>query len=236
MSDRSGLRACQPACLGEGTASMAEEAVFLGQGVEPQAGADPLHAGLLDRDRCRFRAALRRRDSLSNRNAIRLRLHTATGHLRGKRGRLSPAPTATSGHSDRRIGSAPIAPGKKRSQTAHQVGQIHGPMRMPTSYPDRPLDLIPAQSDSIPGVAQNGVARRFACGMTSRAAANSVAWGCLPDHTVRSKRMAKSKGGTFRGRDAKAAPANPLPQTARRPTMPSLPRVAPRTRASPKGR
>ena len=29
---------------------------------------------------------------------------------------------------------------------------------------------------------------------------------------------------------------NPLPQTARRPTMPSVPRVAPRTRASPKGR
>jgi hypothetical protein len=48
--------------------------------------------------------------------------------------------------------------------------------------------------------------------------------------------MSKGKGGTFRGRDAKAAPTNPLPQTARRPTVPSPPRVAPRTRASPKGR
>jgi hypothetical protein len=48
--------------------------------------------------------------------------------------------------------------------------------------------------------------------------------------------MSKGKGGAFRGRDAKTAPTNPLPQTARRPTMPSLPRVAPRTRASPKGR
>ena len=50
--------------------------------------------------------------------------------------------------------------------------------------------------------------------------------------------MSKGKGGTFRGRDAKTGPgpANPLPQTARRPTMPSVPRVAPRTRASPKGR
>jgi hypothetical protein len=43
------------------------------------------------------------------------------------------------------------------------------------------------------------------------------------------------KGGTFRG-VAKPTPGNPLPQTARRPTMPSVPRVAPRTRASPKGR
>jgi hypothetical protein len=48
--------------------------------------------------------------------------------------------------------------------------------------------------------------------------------------------MSKGKGGTFRGRDTKAAPTNPLPQTARRPTVPSPPRVAPRTRASPKGR
>jgi len=50
--------------------------------------------------------------------------------------------------------------------------------------------------------------------------------------------MSKSKGGgTFRGRDAKGAPANPLPQPQqRRPMMPSAPRVAPRTRASPKGR
>jgi hypothetical protein len=43
------------------------------------------------------------------------------------------------------------------------------------------------------------------------------------------------KGSTFRGA-AKPAPANPLPQTARRPTMPTVPRVAQRTRASPKGR
>ena len=48
--------------------------------------------------------------------------------------------------------------------------------------------------------------------------------------------MSKAKGGTFRNRDAKTAPTNPLPQTTRRPTMPSVPRVAPRTRASPKGR
>jgi hypothetical protein len=46
--------------------------------------------------------------------------------------------------------------------------------------------------------------------------------------------MSKGKG-TFRGK-AKPAPANPLPQTVRRPAMPSVPRVAPRTRASPKGR
>jgi hypothetical protein len=48
--------------------------------------------------------------------------------------------------------------------------------------------------------------------------------------------MSKSKGGTFRGRDPKTGPTNPLPQTSRRPTMPSVPRIAPRTRASPKGR
>jgi len=48
--------------------------------------------------------------------------------------------------------------------------------------------------------------------------------------------MSKGKGGTFRNRDAKTAPTNPLPQTARRPTLPTVPRVAPRTRASPKGR
>ena len=46
--------------------------------------------------------------------------------------------------------------------------------------------------------------------------------------------MSKAKG-TFRGK-AKPAPANPLPQAVRRPTMPSAPRVAQRTRASPKGR
>jgi hypothetical protein len=49
--------------------------------------------------------------------------------------------------------------------------------------------------------------------------------------------MSKGKGGgVFRGRDAKNAPTNPPPNAARRPTMPSVPRVAPRTRASPKGR
>ena len=50
--------------------------------------------------------------------------------------------------------------------------------------------------------------------------------------------MNKGKGGgTFPGRDVKGAPPNPLPQgRQRRPTMPSPPRVAPRTRASPKGR
>jgi hypothetical protein len=48
--------------------------------------------------------------------------------------------------------------------------------------------------------------------------------------------MSKGKGGVFRGRDPKAAPANPAPQTQRRPMMPTPPRVAPRTRASPKGR
>ncbi len=48
--------------------------------------------------------------------------------------------------------------------------------------------------------------------------------------------MSKGKGGTVPGRDAKTAPTNPLPQSARRPTMPSMPHVAPRTRKSPKGR
>jgi len=50
--------------------------------------------------------------------------------------------------------------------------------------------------------------------------------------------MSKGKGGTFKGGVAKTTPPNPnpLPQAARRPTMPSVPRVAPRTRASPKGR
>lgn len=48
--------------------------------------------------------------------------------------------------------------------------------------------------------------------------------------------MSKGKGGNIPGRDVKTVPTNPLPQTARRPTMPSVPRVAPRTRASPKGR
>jgi hypothetical protein len=47
--------------------------------------------------------------------------------------------------------------------------------------------------------------------------------------------MSKGKGGN-RGPVAKTAPVNPLPQATRRPTMPSVPRVAPRTRASPKGR
>jgi hypothetical protein len=48
--------------------------------------------------------------------------------------------------------------------------------------------------------------------------------------------MAKGKAGTFKGGAAKPTPPNPLPQAARRPTLPSVPRVAPRTRASPKGR
>jgi hypothetical protein len=60
--------------------------------------------------------------------------------------------------------------------------------------------------------------------------------------------MSKGKSRVvFPGQDKKAAPAspqpqtkagpvNPLPQALRRPTMPSVPRVAPRTRASPKGR
>jgi hypothetical protein len=48
--------------------------------------------------------------------------------------------------------------------------------------------------------------------------------------------MSKGKSGTFRGANTKTMPANPLPQAARRPQMPSVPRVAPRTRASPKGR
>jgi hypothetical protein len=47
--------------------------------------------------------------------------------------------------------------------------------------------------------------------------------------------MSKGKG-TFRGGKAKPAPANPQPQAMRRPAMPSVPRVAPRARASPKGR
>jgi len=47
--------------------------------------------------------------------------------------------------------------------------------------------------------------------------------------------MAKGKGGgTFRGRDAKTGQPIQIPQ-AKRPA-PSVPRVAPRTKASPKGR
>ena len=48
--------------------------------------------------------------------------------------------------------------------------------------------------------------------------------------------MSKGKGGSFKGGAAKTTPPNPLPQIARRPTLPTVPRVAPRTRASPKGR
>jgi hypothetical protein len=48
--------------------------------------------------------------------------------------------------------------------------------------------------------------------------------------------MSKGKGGTgFRGKDAKTGQPISTPQ-AKRPMAPSVPRVAPRTKASPKGR
>jgi len=49
--------------------------------------------------------------------------------------------------------------------------------------------------------------------------------------------MAKGKGGgSFRGRDAKTGQPIQIPTATRRPTTPSVPRIAPRTKASPKGR
>jgi len=48
--------------------------------------------------------------------------------------------------------------------------------------------------------------------------------------------MSKGKGGgSFRGRDAKTGHPIQIPQI-KRPTSPSVPRVAPRTKASSKGR
>ena len=48
--------------------------------------------------------------------------------------------------------------------------------------------------------------------------------------------MSKSKGGgSFHGRDAKTGQQIQIPQV-KRPTAPSVPRVMPRTKASPKGR
>ena len=48
--------------------------------------------------------------------------------------------------------------------------------------------------------------------------------------------MTKSKGGAaFRGHNAKTGTHQPIPQANRRPAAP-VPRVAPRTKASPKGR
>ena len=46
--------------------------------------------------------------------------------------------------------------------------------------------------------------------------------------------MSKAKGGNFRGRDAKAGAPAQQPQVKR--PQPPVPRVMPRTRASPKGR
>ena len=48
--------------------------------------------------------------------------------------------------------------------------------------------------------------------------------------------MAKNKGGgSFRGRDSKTGQPIQIPQI-KRPAAPSVPRVMPRTKASPKGR
>jgi hypothetical protein len=49
--------------------------------------------------------------------------------------------------------------------------------------------------------------------------------------------MAKGKGGgsSFRGRDSKTGHPIQIPQM-KRPAAPSVPRVMPRTKASPKGR
>jgi hypothetical protein len=52
----------------------------------------------------------------------------------------------------------------------------------------------------------------------------------------RGKTMSKNKGsGGFRGRDSKTGQPIQIPQI-KRPTAPSVPRVMPRTKASPKGR
>jgi hypothetical protein len=45
----------------------------------------------------------------------------------------------------------------------------------------------------------------------------------------------KSGGSSFRGRDAKTGQPIQIPQ-AKRPAAPAVPRVVPRTKASPKGR
>ena len=48
--------------------------------------------------------------------------------------------------------------------------------------------------------------------------------------------MSKNKGsGSFRGRDSKTGHPIQIPQV-KRPAAPSVPRVLPRTKASPKGR
>jgi len=48
--------------------------------------------------------------------------------------------------------------------------------------------------------------------------------------------MSKSKGGSsFRGHNAKTGTHQPIPQ-ANRPRPAAVPRIAPRTKASPKGR
>ena len=83
-----------------------------------------------------------------------------------------------------------------------------------------------------------GTIERALCDLPARGYLRAAAISVALIVTQRARQSDMSKGkGTFRGRDVKTtAPANPLPQTARRPTMPSVPRVAPRTRASPKGR
>jgi len=47
--------------------------------------------------------------------------------------------------------------------------------------------------------------------------------------------MSKSKGRAFRGHNAKSGAHQPIPQAVRPPAAP-VPRVMPRTKASPKGR
>jgi hypothetical protein len=55
-------------------------------------------------------------------------------------------------------------------------------------------------------------------------------------HSNEDRAMSKGKGsGSFRGRDAKTGQPIQIPQV-KRPQAPSVPRVMPRTKASPKGR
>jgi hypothetical protein len=63
-----------------------------------------------------------------------------------------------------------------------------------------------------------------------------MAAGNIPSHSSMEQTMSKSKGGSsFRGHNAKTGTHQPIPQ-ANRPRPAAVPRIAPRTKASPKGR
>lgn len=48
--------------------------------------------------------------------------------------------------------------------------------------------------------------------------------------------MSKGKGGSFKGYNAKTGPAPQIPGEKRKATMPPVPRMGPRPKASAKGR